>query len=128
MTVQKNTVEEYGTYTVGTTNAPVNVRTEAGLDKEKIVLLDAGNTVYLTAFFYLDPPYLGTEKIYDVSFSRDDHVKLKQLLNGIKGLFLPSYNDDPIIRDLYKDFNVEAIDRSNNMSSGRYKELLIRNY
>ena len=81
-----------------------------------------------TAFFYLDPPYLGTEKMYDVSFARDDHIKLKQLLNGIKGLFLLSYNDDPFIRDLYKNFNIEAIDRSNNMSTGRYKELLIRNY
>ena len=81
-----------------------------------------------TAFFYLDPPYFGTEKMYDVPFTRDDHVKLKQLLNCIKGLFLLSYNDDPFIRELYKDFNIEAIDRSNNMSTGRYKELLIRNY
>ena len=81
-----------------------------------------------TAFFYLDPPYFGTEKMYDVPFTRDDHIKLKQLLNSIKGLFLLSYNDDPFIRDLYKDFNIEAIDRSNNMSTGRYKELLIKNY
>ena len=80
------------------------------------------------AFFYLDPPYFGTEKMYDVPFTRVDHVKLKQLLNGIKGLFLLSYNDDPFIRELYKDFNIEAVDRSNNMSTGRYKELLIRNY
>lgn len=66
--------------------------------------------------------------MYDAAFTREDHVKLKQLLNSIKGLFLLSYNDDPFIRDLYKDFNIETIDRSNNMSTGRYKELLIRNY
>ena len=66
--------------------------------------------------------------MYDAAFTRDDHYKLKQLLNSIKGMFLLSYNDDPYIWDLYKDFNIEAIDRSNNMSTGRYKELLIQNY
>ncbi len=81
-----------------------------------------------TALFYLDPPYYGTEKMYDVSFSYDDHIKLKQLLNSIKGMFILSYNDDPFIRDLYRDFKIEPIDRNNNMSSGRYKELLIKNY
>ena len=40
--------EEAGHYTVGKTNAPVNVRVAPGLDKEKIVLLTAGHTVYLT--------------------------------------------------------------------------------
>lgn len=40
--------EECGTYTTGVTNAPVNVRVGAGLDKEKITLLEAGVTVYLT--------------------------------------------------------------------------------
>ena len=40
--------EQYGTYTVGKTNAPVNVRVSPGLDTEKIVLLEKGHTVYLT--------------------------------------------------------------------------------
>lgn len=80
------------------------------------------------AFFYLDPPYYGTEKMYDVVFAKEDHLKLKQLLSNIKGLFLLSYNDDPFIRDLYKDFNIEPIQRTNNMSTGNYSELLIRNY
>ena len=80
------------------------------------------------AFFYLDPPYYGTEKMYDVIFTKDDHLNLKQNLSGIKGLFLLSYNDDPFIRELYKDFNIEPIKRSNNLSKGNYCELLIRNY
>lgn len=81
-----------------------------------------------TAFFYLDPPYYGTEDMYDVIFTKEDHLKLKQHLSNIKGLFLLSYNDDPFIRELYKDFNIEAVERNNNMSKGNYKELLIRNY
>lgn len=40
--------EECGTYTTGVTNAPVNVRVGAGLDKQKITLLEVGVTVYLT--------------------------------------------------------------------------------
>lgn len=81
-----------------------------------------------TAFFYLDPPYYGTEDMYDVIFTKEDHLKLKQHLSNIKGLFLLSYNDDPFIRKLYKDFNIEAVERNNNMTTGSYKELLIRNY
>lgn len=81
-----------------------------------------------TAFFYLDPPYYGTEDMYDVIFTKEDHLKLKQHLSNIKGLFLLSYNDDPFIRELYKDFNIEAVERNNNMTIGNYKELLIRNY
>ncbi len=80
------------------------------------------------AFFYLNPPYYGTEDMYDVVFTMDDHLKLNQRLNSIKGLFLLSYNDDPFIRELYKNFNIEAVERNNNMSKGSYKELLIRNY
>ncbi len=43
-------------------------------------------------------------------------------------MFLLSYNDDPFIRELYKDFKMEAISRNNNLSNGDYKELLISNY
>ena len=80
------------------------------------------------AFFYLDPPYYGTEKMYDIPFTKEDHLNLKQHLSSVKGLFLLSYNDDPFIRDLYRDFNIEPIQRSNNLSTGNYKELLISNY
>ena len=61
-------------------------------------------------------------------FTKEDHLNLKQRLSSIKGLFLLSYNDDPFIRDLYRDFNIEPIQRSNNLSTGNYNELLISNY
>ncbi len=80
------------------------------------------------AFFYLDPPYYGAEKMYDVTFTLEDHLNLKHCLKNIKGLFLLSYNDDPFIRDLYSDFHIESVQRSNNLSAGNYKELLISNY
>lgn len=40
--------EEYGTYTVGKTNAVVNVRTTAGLSGKALTKLDPGVNVYLT--------------------------------------------------------------------------------
>ena len=81
-----------------------------------------------TAFFYCDPPYFKTEKYYDVSFTQDDHERLKQRLSNIQGLFLLSYNDCAYIRELYRDFNIYGVDRDNNLGKGRYKELIITNY
>lgn len=86
------------------------------------------------AVFYLDPPYYGTEKYYSAEFCPEDHVKLKERLSGIKGRFLLSYNDCLYIWDLYRDFNIEAINRNHNLigryahMGKRYNELLIKNY
>ncbi|MDP4152578.1 MAG: DNA adenine methylase [Bacillota bacterium] len=85
------------------------------------------------ALFYLDPPYFGTEKYYDNAFTEADHRRLCEALKGIKGRFILSYNDCEFIRELYKGFNVEAIDRSSNLTGKskpgeRFNELIIRNY
>jgi DNA adenine methylase len=86
------------------------------------------------ALFYLDPPYHGTEKYYDTKFDEQHHRLLCDILKGIQGRFVLSYNDDPFIRELYKDFNVESISRKSNLTGKYdnaphdYKELIIRNY
>lgn len=87
-------------------------------------------TVYdrRNSFFYLDPPYHTTEKYYDVEFTENDHKRLASKLSQIQGKFLLSYNDDMFIRELYKDYTIVSISRNNNLSSGSFKELLIRNY
>lgn len=81
-----------------------------------------------TAFFYCDPPYHSTEKYYDVQFTEADHIRLRDTLAAIKGKFLLSYNDDEFVRELYKGFKTEAVERQNNISRGRFKELIITNY
>ncbi len=60
------------------------------------------------AFFYCDPPYIGTENYYKLpkSFTIDDHIRLRDMLSNIKGKFLLSYNDCDVVRDLYKDFYI----------------------
>lgn len=55
------------------------------------------------------------------------------MLCEIKGKFVLSYNDDPFVRELYHDFRVETVERSNNLGIAaggkkRYRELIIRNY
>ena len=86
------------------------------------------------ALFYLDPPYYGTEKYYSAEFSLEDHVRLTDTLRNIKGKFLLSYNDCEEIRELYKGFSVENIERQHNLVSRyadkdkKYQELIIKNY
>ena len=80
------------------------------------------------ALFYCDPPYFGTERYYDGSFAKTDHERLRRVLDKIEGRFILSYNDCAEIRGLYNGYTVEAVSRSNNLTSGRYYEVLIRNY
>lgn len=84
------------------------------------------------ALFYLDPPYHGTEKYYEGGFSHDDHIRLKTVLDGIKGKFILSYNDDEFIRDLYKDYHIEGISRNSNLTNklnaDTFDEVIIKNF
>jgi DNA adenine methylase len=60
------------------------------------------------ALFYLDPPYVGTENYYkDIDgFGIREHRELAEQLANIKGKFLLSYNDSPVVKELYTDFNI----------------------
>lgn len=82
-------------------------------------------------FFYLDPPYWGSEGDYGKAlFSRDDFQRLSGQLAKIKGGFLMPINDVPAIRDLFSWARVEEITTSYSVA-GRGQnmvaaELLIR--
>ncbi len=82
------------------------------------------------AFFYCDPPYMGTERYYQHPFSHEDHARLARVIRGIKGRFLLSYNDCAEVRDLYQGYVIEPVTRTNTLSTSRedYAEVLIRNY
>ena len=90
------------------------------------------------ALFYLDPPYVdskGSEK-YMHNLSEEDHIRLKEVLATIKGKWFLSYGESEMIRDLYKDYNIQNSKFINyttdNTSTDRvYKnvsELFITNY
>lgn len=85
------------------------------------------------AFFYCDPPY-SCGAGYETTSTKDfKHEELRDLLKNIKGRFLLSYDDAPVIRELYKEFNIIEAERINginrkNIQNNVYKELLICNY
>lgn len=85
------------------------------------------------SFFYCDPPYYETEDCYEVGFSKENHQRLHDTLENIKGKFLLSYNDCDYIRDLYSRYVIVETSRLNNLgqrynAGGEFKELLIANY
>ena len=85
------------------------------------------------SFFYLDPVYTKGAGYETSSTAQFDHIGLAEILKGIKGRFLLSYDDSPKVKDLYKNFNIIPISRANGIKGGnhkekQYKELLISNY
>lgn len=85
------------------------------------------------ALFYLDPPYKGTERYYNAKFSDEDHLRLKRSLCGLQGKFILSYNNDPFIHELYKEFNIQEVERVNSLpaksnAENLYRELIITNF
>ena len=85
--------------------------------------------------FYCDPPYYEAEKISHgyADFEEKDHVLLRDILKEIKGKCIVSYNDTDFIRELYKDFSMESIERNSNLTahfgrSRKYAELIIKNF
>lgn len=99
------------------------------LSYEKIIKeYDSSQTL-----FYLDPPYVGTEKYYKMEkdFGLDEHKNLANLLKNIKGKFMLSYNDCKLIRELYKGFEFKEFNIKyslNNKVKHKSKELLIINF
>ncbi|MFR5664842.1 MAG: DNA adenine methylase [Enterocloster bolteae] len=85
------------------------------------------------AFFYCDPPYYKTEGHYEVVFRREDHERLRDVLGGIQGKWLLSYNDCSYIRELYEGYQIETVKRLNNLAQRynhgeEYAEVFISNY
>lgn len=71
-------------------------------------------------FFYIDPPYWDCESYYGKGiFSRDDFTKLAAQLAGIKGTFILSLNDTPGVREVFKFFNIEAVQTKYTCSNGK---------
>lgn len=84
------------------------------------------------SFFFCDPPYFETDG-YENKFEKEDHIVLSNILKNIQGKFLLTINDHEMIRELYKDFNMQENEVMYSVSkevSGRKKfnELIITNY
>ena len=65
----------------------------------------------------------------------DDHTKLRDILKGIAGRFILSYDDHPAVRKLYKRFKVTetepvlySMNNRQGVPSRRVGELIITNF
>ena len=83
-------------------------------------------------FFYIDPPYWNCEDVYGKGiFCKDDFVRLRDLLAGIKGKFIMSINDAPEIRELFGGFKIVEVKTRYSLNKGNgseVTELLIMNF
>ena len=83
-------------------------------------------------FFYLDPPYEKSTKLY--KYDMINLQDMADLLKNIKGRFLLSINDSPNVRNIFKNFNVIALNVRGLGGEKRLigatirNELLIKNY
>jgi DNA adenine methylase len=81
-------------------------------------------------FFYCDPPYmLGYTYENSKQFS---HEALRDILKGIKGRFILSYDDNPEVLKLYKGYDIRHVTRTKgiNRKEGKseFNEVIIANF
>lgn len=85
-------------------------------------------------FLYLDPPYFGSENVYPgITFGVEQHVLLSELLKETKAMWMLSYGDHELIRELYKDFIITEVTvkysgLANHTNPYDAPELIITNY
>lgn len=79
---------------------------------------------------YEDPPYYGTEYLFSSKFLDKDHrdlYKLNCIANDLNHIIFITYNDNPLIRELYSKWNIIEIEGFSRMKKESYDELFISN-
>lgn len=84
---------------------------------------------------YCDPPYVGTESVYvEGGFGEADHRRLAQLLTDARAKAIISYEDHPLVRELYAGWTISEFETAracHKVAVGgakkRVVELIIRN-
>lgn len=80
--------------------------------------------------FYLDPPYWGSEDDYGKAlFDRNQFAMMADRLAQLKGRFILSINDVPLIRELFSGFELREVGLTYSVSGKgtEAKELIISN-
>ena len=110
-------------------------RYKAKLKRTHILNIDFRNVIKKydspNALFYLDPPYSQAVSRWGYDYLLIKPEEVYNAVKNIKGKFILSYNDNPDIRDLFKDFKVKTIKTTYELSGHRkpnIKELLISNF
>lgn len=63
------------------------------------------------SLFYLDPPYVqrGPE-LYKNSFNEEKHIQLYNHVKKLKNAWFMTYDEDTLIKDTYKDFQMQTFE------------------
>lgn len=87
--------------------------------RDKITLSSVDGADFITkidqqepnVFFYLDPPYVEKGKdLYKNSFDKKDHIELSNTVRNLRNKWLVTYDDNPLIEEIYSDFTIERFD------------------
>jgi len=84
--------------------------------------------------FYCDPPYWFDKNYYKINFKEEDHIRLSNILNKIKGNAIVSYYYNKKLKKYYSDwfFDEKVITKfsyyNKNGNKNMGKELLLTNY
>ncbi len=81
-------------------------------------------------FFFLDPPYRFG---HQYKTGRMDYEEFLSQIRSLKGKFLLTIDDCPENLEMFKEFNIERVERANGINkkvikNKMYKELIITNY
>lgn len=96
--------------------------------REVIQVYDSPETL-----FYVDPPYIGREKMYAGGFGEKDHRDLASMLGSIQGKAIVSYYADPLLNEIYTGWRIESFEANRQVVkhtglSTKTEELLIMNF
>lgn len=83
-----------------------------------------------SSIFFIDPPYVKAgNKLYFNDMSQQKHVELSKFLNDFRDHnWILTYDDDPLIRFLYQDFNIKELLVNYSLRSTRKEcEILVEN-
>lgn len=80
-------------------------------------------------FLYLDPPYVGVgQDLYLLGYAEQDHRALAKALTETSHKWALSYDDHPLVRELYREFHVDEKQWAytiNSKKENRGAELLV---
>lgn len=118
---QKNKINKIETYVDKMKNVTITKQDYLKVIKEH----DSPNT-----FFFLDPPYEKSDNLYEDSSI--DYEEMNKVLKSLKGKFLLTINDSPLIRKIFSSFIIKKIVARGAGNEGigyeDRKELIIMNY
>ena len=84
-------------------------------------------------FFFLDSPYRKTVDYAVGRFTDENYQELYDCCHDSKGKWMYTINDDPFIRDLFREYNIQNHEVFYSVSKSqaarkKYGELIITNY